>query len=106
MTEVVKFEQSEFQDDEMVCYCFQYTRNDIDSGGSVFPFRVAYSPVCPSRFPRESEISGFCSLHGCWGCGGIPHFHTSASIFYDRDNYRRSHGLLSRIFGFKFFMLI
>jgi hypothetical protein len=30
MTEVTKFEQNEFQDDELVCYCFEYTRNDIE----------------------------------------------------------------------------
>ena len=30
MTETVKFEQNEFQNDEVVCYCFEYTRNDIE----------------------------------------------------------------------------
>jgi hypothetical protein len=30
MIEIVKFEQHEFQDDELVCYCFEYTRSDIE----------------------------------------------------------------------------
>ena len=30
MTDAVKFEQNEFQNDELVCYCFEYTRNDIE----------------------------------------------------------------------------
>jgi hypothetical protein len=30
MTETIKFEQSESQDDELFCYCFEYTRNDIE----------------------------------------------------------------------------
>jgi len=30
MTENIESKQKEFQDDELVCYCFEYTRNDIE----------------------------------------------------------------------------
>jgi hypothetical protein len=30
MTEMIKSEQNDFRDDELVCYCFEYTRNDIE----------------------------------------------------------------------------
>ena len=30
MAEMIMFEQSDFRDDELVCYCFEYTRNDIE----------------------------------------------------------------------------
>ncbi len=30
MIEIAGFEQQEFQNDELVCYCFAYTRSDIE----------------------------------------------------------------------------
>ena len=30
MTEMIKSEQNDSRDDELVCYCFEYTRNDIE----------------------------------------------------------------------------
>ncbi len=30
MTENMESKQKEFQDDELVCYCFEYSKNDIE----------------------------------------------------------------------------
>ena len=30
MTDVIKFERNEFRAGELVCYCFEYTKNDIE----------------------------------------------------------------------------